>query len=374
MKHKNLLMMLLGVLLVAALAACGGGAATPAPAAPTEAAAAPTEAAAAPTEAAAAADRSRRRADRGRPAEATEAAAKPYIPVISKGFQHQFWQAVKMGAEQAAVDFNVDITFEGPPTEADVDKQIEMLSAALAKNPAAICLAALDTKAVIPQLEEAKAKGIPVVGFDSGVASDIPVSTATTDNVAAAGAAADKMAELIGDAGKVAVIVHDQTSQTGIDRRDGFLNQMKEAHPNIEIVNVDYGGGDQLKSTDLAKAVIQANPDLKGYFGANEGSIIGVLNAVKELGKEGEIVVIGYDAGKQQKDAIRSGVEAGAISQDPVGIGYKCVEAAVKALAGEDAAQGHRHRLQVVRQDQHRCARDAAAAVRLILSRRLESS
>ncbi|MCU0503144.1 MAG: ABC transporter substrate-binding protein, partial [Anaerolineae bacterium] len=255
--------------------------------------------------------------------------------VISKGFQHQFWQAVKQGSEQAAADYNVDITFEGPATEAEVDKQIEMLQAALAKNPAAICLAALDTQAVIPLLEEAKAKGIPVVGFDSGVDSDIPVATATTDNIAAAALAADKMSELIGGSGQVAVLVHDQTSRTGIDRRDGFVNRMAEAYPDIEIVNIDYGAGDHLKSTDIAKAVIQANPDLKGYFGANEGSIIGVLNAVSELGKAGEIVVIGYDAGKQQKDAVRSGAQAGAITQNPVGIGYKCVEAAVKAINGE---------------------------------------
>ena len=106
-------------------------------------------------------------------------------------------------------------------------------------------------------------------------------------------------------------------------------------HPNIKIVDIQYGGGDQLKSTDLAKAIIQAHPNLKGFFGANEGSIIGVLNGVKELKKEGKIVVIGYDAGKQQKDAIRSGVEAGAVSQDPIGIGYKCVEATVKTVKGE---------------------------------------
>ena len=65
-----------------------------------------------------------------------------YIPVISKGFQHQFWQAVKMGAEQAAKDFNVKITFEGPESESQVDKQVEMVEAALAKNPKALCLAA----------------------------------------------------------------------------------------------------------------------------------------------------------------------------------------------------------------------------------------
>ena len=102
------------------------------------------------------------------------------------------------------------------------------------------------------------------------------------------------MASMIGDSGEVALIVHDQTSRTGIDRRDGFVNEMKAKHPNVNIVDIQYGAGDQLKSTDLAKTIIQAHPNLKGFFGANEGSIIGVLNGVKEL-KEGKIVVIGYD-------------------------------------------------------------------------------
>jgi len=263
------------------------------------------------------------------------ARAEPYIPVISKGFQHQFWQAVKLGAEKAARELKVRITFEGPENESQVDKQLEMLQAALAKKPQAICFAALDSKAAIPLLKKAQAAKIPVVGFDSGVDSDIPVATAATDNVAAAGFAADKMAELIGDQGEVAVVVHDQTSRTGIDRRDGFVNRIKAKHPKITVVGVQYGGGDHLKSTDLAKAMLQAHPNLKGMFGANEGSAIGVVNAVKELKKQGKVVVIGYDAGKLQKDAVKSGLMAGAISQDPVGIGYKCVEAAVKATKGE---------------------------------------
>ena len=192
MKNYRMVMVLLGLLLITSLvSACV--------AAP---AAAPAAEEAAATEAA--------------PAEEA-AAAKPYIPVISKGFQHQFWQAVKLGSDQAAADYNVDITFEGPATESEVDKQIEMLEAALAKNPAAICFAALDTQAAIPLLEEANSRGIPVVGFDSGVDSDIPVATAATDNLAAAALAADKMAELIGGAGQIAVLVHDQTSRTGID-------------------------------------------------------------------------------------------------------------------------------------------------------------
>ena len=258
---------------------------------------------------------------------------QPYIPLISKGFQHQFWQAVKAGAEQAGKDYNVRITFEGPETEAMVDKQIDMLSSALAKHPSAIGFAALDSQAALPLLKKAQAAKIPVIAFDSGVDSDIPATTATTDNKAAAALAADKMAQLIGDAGEVGLVVHDQTSRTGIDRRDGFVERIKSAHPKVKVVSVQYGAGDHLKSTEVAKAMLQAYPNLKCIFGSNEGSAAGVVNAVRETHRK--IVVIGYDSGKQQKDAIREGIEAGAITQNPVGIGYKTVEAAVKALKGE---------------------------------------
>ena len=255
------------------------------------------------------------------------------IALISKGFQHQFWQAVKAGADQAAADLGVTVTFEGPETESQVDRQMDMLAAALSRQPDAIGFAALDSQAATPLLQQAKDAGIPVIAFDSGVDSDIPLTTATTDNVAAAALAADVMAELIGGEGKVAVVAHDQTSRTGIDRVDGFVNRIKEAYPNIEVVTVQYGGGDQLQSTEITKSILLANPDLKGIFGANEGSAIGVANGKQELGSD--VVVIGFDSGAAQKGMITSGVMAGAITQNPVGIGYQTVQAAVSALKGE---------------------------------------
>ncbi|WP_127143051.1 ABC transporter substrate-binding protein [Pelagibacterium montanilacus] len=257
------------------------------------------------------------------------------IALISKGFQHQFWQAVNMGAERAAEELGVNVTFEGPDNETQVDRQIDMLAAALARQPDAIGFAALDSQAAIPLLQQADDAGIPVVAFDSGVESDIPVSTASTDNMAAAALAADKMAELIGGEGQVALVVHDQTSRTGIERRDGFVNQIEAEYPDIEIVTVQYGAGDHLQSTEITKSIIQANPDLKGIFGANEGSAIGVVNGVRELGAE-DIVIIGYDSGAAQMEAIRDGLMAGAITQNPIGIGYETVAAAVAAINGEE--------------------------------------
>jgi len=259
---------------------------------------------------------------------------QPYIAIVSKGFQHQFWQAVKKGAQDEAKAEGAKITFEGPPTEQDIEQQITMLTNAIQKKPAAIGFAALDSKASAPLMDQAKSQNIPVIAFDSGVESDVPLTTAATDNKAAAGEAAKHMSELIGGKGKVALVVHDQTSQTGIDRRDGFTAWMKANAPGIKVLPVQYGGGDQAKSADITKSILQANPDLKGIYGANEGSAVGVIKGVQESGKKG-ITIIGFDSGTAQIDAIKSGVMAGAITQNPIGIGKEVVLNAMKAIKGE---------------------------------------
>lgn len=263
--------------------------------------------------------------------EAFTAEDEIYVPIVSKGFQHQFWLAVRAGAEAKAEELGMEVNFIGPENESQVDKQMEMLQAEYDKNPDAVCFAALDSVAAIPLLEQMSADGIPVIAFDSGVDSDIPITTAATDNYAAASLAAEKMFDLVGEGAQVGVIVHDQTSRTGIDRTEGFIAKAEEL--GLEIVGPDFGGGDQLRSTDLAKTMIQGNPDIAGFFGGNEGSAIGVVNAVNELGND-DIAVIGYDSGVIQINAIKDGSMAGAVQQNPVGIGAKCVEAAAMALQG----------------------------------------
>jgi ribose transport system substrate-binding protein len=265
--------------------------------------------------------------------------AKPYIAIVSKGWMHRFWQAVQLGAIEKAEELGASITYEGPATEAEVDRQLTMLRSALDRNPDALCFAALDSLAAVPLMERAQEMGIPVIAFDSGVDSPIPVTTAATDNLAAAAYAADRMAELIGGAGQVAVVVHDVTSITGIQRRDGFVNRMAEAYPDIEVVAVEIGGGDPLRSADLTRAVMARFPDLEGIFGANEGSAIGVLLALEAAGRENEIVVVGFDSGAQQIAAIREGVMAGAITQNPIGIGAQCVWAAMETIAGREVPE-----------------------------------
>lgn len=259
------------------------------------------------------------------------------IALVSKGFQHQFWQAVKSGADEAAEEHGVTITFDGPAAETEVDTQLQMMQAAIDRGPDAICFAALDPEACVPLYEAAESAGIPVVEFDAGCNSDYPVNLAATDNHAAGALAAEHLAEAIGGEGKIGVVGHSQISLTGVDRRDGFVDYMEENHPDIEIVDIQYGDGDHLKSADIAKAMLAAHPDMAGLYGTNEGSAIGIVNAITELALEpGEVTVVGFDSGQAQIDAIKSGLMAGLVTQDPMGIGRSTVESAVQALEGEE--------------------------------------
>ncbi len=306
---------------------------------------------------------------------------KPYIAVVSKGEQHDFWQQVKRGANDAAEKYGIDMTFEGPPSESDVQIQVEMLNNAIAKAPVAVALAALDTKSVIDQLKQLKAKKIPVIGFDSGVpeapAGSI-VANASTDNRAAAGVAAKEMfgkiklaimAATVDNPVKIVVMNQDATSESILSRGKGFRDTMLKllmdngiAKSDIAVMgnpafiasdNPTTGGkvfiemivpasSNNTDVTASASAILNkmASDKILGIFCSNEATVKGILAATNDGADlaNNDLVVIGFDAGAGQKNAVRKGYFAGSITQDPYSIGYKAVELAYKSYKGESVA------------------------------------
>ncbi len=263
-----------------------------------------------------------------------DAEEKVYIPVVALGYGHQFWQAVKQGADQAAADYGVEITFEGPEQETMVDKQVDMIKTALAKDPVAICVAAIDIEAVRQDIQAAKDKGVKVVGFDAGV-GDLADATATTDSYAAGALAAKNAARLLDNKGKVGIVGHSQTVVDAVARVEGFKETIEKDYPDIEILDIQYGEGDHLKSADVAKGMMQANPDIQLIYTSNEGACVGTYNGLKEAGLIDNVMLIGFDSSAAMKEAIRSGEIEGAITQDPVKMGYLAVESAYKLYKGE---------------------------------------
>ena len=253
------------------------------------------------------------------------------IYLVSKGFQHRFWQAVKEGAEQAGDELGYKVSFVGPQDETKVTEQTDQLKSALDSGPAAIGFAALDSAAAADLLNEIHGKGIPVVAFDSGVDSSIPVTTVQTNNTKAAEEAAQHMIELLkGKSGTVGMVCHDSTSTTGKQRCDGFKQYFTANAPSDLKLLEEQIAGEVTKAADTSKSIIQANSDIVGMYGSNEAAASGIVQGVAETGKD--VTVVGFDSGKTQIDAIKAGSEAGAVTQSPVKIGYYTVKAAVVAI------------------------------------------
>lgn len=258
---------------------------------------------------------------------------KGTIYLVSKGFQHRFWQAVKEGAEKAGQEFGYKVEFVGPPSEKDVTIQLDQLETALATNPKAIGLAALDTAAAGDVLKKIADAKIPLIAFDSGVDSDAPLTTVQTDNKAAAAEAAKHMVELIGKKGTVGLVCHDVTSQTGKQRCDGFQEYVKANAPDVKLLE-PLVAGEVAAATDAAKSLISSNSDIVGIYGTNEAAATGAVLAATEVNKA-DLKVVGFDSGEIQMQAIRDGKQSGAVTQSPVKMGYETVKAAVDAIDGK---------------------------------------
>lgn len=287
------------------------------------------------------------------------------VEIVAKGFQHDFWQAVLAGSKKAEKEFNVKTNFVGPEGEGAIATQVEQINNAINKKPSAICLAALDTKAALDAIDQAKSQGIPIIGFDSGVpgAPEGAVkANAATDNYAAGELAATKMYEAIKDkvtnpsnVVRIGVVSQEANSDSIVKRTSGFVDKMSSL---IGENNSCVEGHDKYnRKSDGAKVIIEVRipaevtdnagktealtllnkEDLVAIYGSNEFTAKCIINANEGLNKlgEGKVIAVGFDSGALQIDAIKNKVFYGSVTQDPVSIGYNAVRLAVAAAKGE---------------------------------------
>ncbi|NLF27634.1 MAG: ABC transporter substrate-binding protein [Clostridiales bacterium] len=259
-----------------------------------------------------------------------------YVAFICKAYAGDFWKTVFLGAETAAKDLGVEITIEGCDTEASIDQQVQLVENAVNKGADAICIAALDTQGMVPCVEAAAEKDVIIVTYNSILASDCAVSHVATDNYIAGQFAAEKMGEMLGGKGKVAVIGTSDGAQGSVNRCNGFVDKMKEMYPDVEIVSVLYAQGDLNRAISIATDDMTANPDLAGIFANNDITSIGAGTAITEQNMSGKLVFVGFDSCEENIAFLEAGTLQGWVAQDPFRMGYQAVEAAVKALNGEE--------------------------------------
>lgn len=265
------------------------------------------------------------------------------VTVIIKATDSSYWQTVLLGAQAAADASNgqITVTTAGPASETDIDEQVTILENAVAAGPDGIVIASISSEATVPAVEDAVSAGIPVVTVDNKLATDQYTQHLATDHYAAAATAAEDMVQQWKAAGidpagkKAAVISADSGSAVNQARCEGFADKLQELVPDIQLIQTQYCDNDIAKAQDAVDNLILANEDLVGIFGDNNHMGDGIANSIAQNDKEGSIMAYAFDSDDTEIAAIKNGSLTGIVVQDPFGMGYDGVLAAVAAAKGE---------------------------------------
>jgi ribose transport system substrate-binding protein len=257
------------------------------------------------------------------------------VALILKSGQGDYWSTVKMGAEAAAKEFGVTLHVGAPSNEQDIQGQVNLINEALHQGKAdALVLAATDSGAMSTAIERIGLLHPPVISIDSEIKSPLVKSFIGANNVDAGKKAGEKMIELTGETGRVAIIGFVQGGSNSDLREAGLLNVMRQ-HPDVHVIAREYVISDHNLAADLANKVISTHPELDGIIALNEASTIGVAKEVQRLGLVGKVKVIGFDSSVEALEYLQDGVIQATIIQNPFSMGYLGVKYAADTIDGK---------------------------------------
>ena len=281
---------------------------------------------------------------------AQEQAEKPIIAVIPKANVFTFWPTVKKGADAAAKELDLKIIWRGAENETLFVQQIEIVEAMINQKVKGIVLAPQSATALVDVVKKAVAAEIPVVIIDSGINTDVYVSFVATDNYQGGVMGAERLAALLGNKGKVALIRNIPGSASTEAREKGFLDTIAK-HPDMKVVAKEYGMGDPTKANEVVSAILTGHAGLNGIFTANEPGAIGALNAVKNAGNAGQVKIVGFDASPLLIAGIRDGSLDSTIVQDPFQMGYRGVKILMDHIGGKPVAKEEKTPIKLITKD-----------------------
>jgi ribose transport system substrate-binding protein len=270
---------------------------------------------------------------------AHQTAARLTIAVIPKGTTQEFWKAVHAGALKAAKEGGADILWQGPMKEDDREEQIKVMDNMRARGVAGMVLAPLDDKALRAPVADAMRAGIPIVIFDSDLASPDYVSFVATDNYQGGRVAGAHMADLLKDKGQVIMLRLHEGSASTAAREQGFLDAIAEHH-GISVVSSNQYGGATTESAyraseNLLAATRAAEGRISGIFCPNESTTFGMLRALQNAKLAGKITFIGFDSSEKLVQALSDGEIDALVLQNPMNMGYLGVKTLLRHLRGE---------------------------------------
>lgn len=253
-----------------------------------------------------------------------------------------FCISIQRGAEAAAEELGVDLTVVSPKT-ADTAGQIQQLNGILANSPDVLVLQPFDPAALLPVVQQFSDKGTPTITVDSDLGDPKSrLGLISSDNEAGGKYAADQLAELIGEEGKVLYVGYEPGLAGTDARRKGFEEQIA-TYPDIEYLGAQYSADDQSVTAGQVSAALRSDPDLAGIFAGAEAHAIGTAAAVREAGVEDDVSVVAFDGAPDEVQAVEDGALDLLVVQKAYEMGELAIQQAVAYAEDGTEPDGDTH-------------------------------
>lgn len=259
---------------------------------------------------------------------------KKNIALIVKMNNGYHWGTVKLGADMAGREFNVNIDYNAPEDEEDIAGQIKLVNQALEKKVDALILAANDSKALVNVTEKAYDQRIPVIIIDSEVETNKIFSSITSDNLNAGNQAGKALIDTVGQKCNVAVMNFEKGTGNAEQRERGLSGVISQ-YPDIRVVAKEYCSSDTELAFRLTKKIIADNGEIGAVVAFNAIASEGVAEAVEQMNLAEKVKIIAFDNTPKEIDYLEKGVIRAIITQNPFSMGYLGVKYAVDAMSGK---------------------------------------
>lgn len=244
-----------------------------------------------------------------------------------------FWTSLIEGAKLGAEEFNMDLEVVGGISEEEVEEQIAYIQKSIEKKPDVLLVAPCSYSETAEILKEAVKEGISLVLIDSVIENDVSTAIVATDNYEAGKELGSYANTLLKEGDEIGIIAHVKGASTAIDREAGIRHGLGENANKIS--ETVFCGSSYEKAHSQAKKMIQQNPKLGMLIGTNEYASVGAARAVKELGMENKIKVVGFDNSIEEIKLLEEGVFQGIVIQKPFNMGYLGMKQAYNIVEGK---------------------------------------
>ena len=272
--------------------------------------------------------------------EAGPSADNPIIALVMKTLNHPYFLDMQRGAREAARHLNIRLVIQAAEREIDVEKQMQIVENMIQRKVSALCIAPSGSREIVPVIVKANRAGIPVLIVDTRVdeealreAGGEIAGFVGADNLRGGRMAGDYLVEQLNGQGKVAILEGIPGHETGDSRLRGF-HQVIRKHPGIQVLSSQTANWERAQGYTVFQNMLQARPDIEALFSCSDMMALGAIEAISEAGREGSILVVGFDAASEAREAVRQGRMLATVAQYPYDMGKQVVENAVEVLKG----------------------------------------